>query len=172
MRSDTTTAATSYLAGCNLSKVLPYYAGIPRVARYTGPHRFLRAAGRDASGSLADAYSGTWWADEAVLFQIAGRLSTAQLWMTADERQRAWPAQYRALMALCEDWNDMSEIFALEIPAGETLEGLVGPAAAQPEFSVKDPLGRHNPRRVLSGGAEQVFFRVKNPFWVREIVPF
>ena len=65
--------------------------------------------------------------------------------------------------------NDMSEIFQLELPAGATLEGLAGTAREQPEFSVKDPLGRHRPNRFLTGGAEQVYFKVKNPFWVRRV---
>jgi hypothetical protein len=60
---------------------------------------------------LANAYSGRWWADENVLIQIANRLATAENWMTSGELKRAWPAQYRALMALSRDWNDMSEIF-------------------------------------------------------------
>jgi hypothetical protein len=137
--------------------------------RYVGPHRFYRAAGKDANGELASAYSGRWWADENVLIQIANRLATAENWMTSGESKRAWPAQYRVLMALSRDWNDMSEIFQLELPAGAVLEGLAGIAREQPEFSVKDPLGRHRSNRFLTGGAEQVYFKVKNPFWVRRV---
>ena len=169
MRTSTSTPVPSFLSGANAADVLACFSGNTHVVRYVGPHRFYRAAGKDANGDLANAYSGRWWADENVLIQIANRLATAENWMTSGELKRAWPAQYRALMALSRDWNDMSEIFQLELPAGATLEGLAGTAREQPEFSVKDPLGRHRPNRFLTGGAEQVYFKVKNPFWVRRV---
>ena len=129
------------------------------------------AAQGDAYGgqmTLADAYSGKWWVDESVLVQIAGRLERAG-WLTDTERRQAWPAQYRALTALCDDWNDMSEMFALELPLDEHIEGLVGVVKDQPQFSPKDPQRRSDARRILPGGAEQVFFKVKDPTWVRQV---
>ena len=89
--------------------------------------------------------------------------------MTQSERGRAGPAQYRALTALSRDWNGIGAIFVMELPAGEEIEGLAGPAKEQPEFSVGDPLGRHDPNRVLVGKAEQVFFKVKNPLWISSV---
>ena len=139
-----------------------------QVFKYTGPHRFYRAAGKNAAGGLARAYGGEWWADESTLLEIARKLERAKYWMTKPERVRAWPAQYRALTALSQDWNDMSEMFVMELSPGEVIEGLAGPAKEQPEFSTADPLGRHDPNLVLVGNAEQVFFKVKNPLWIHK----
>jgi hypothetical protein len=63
----------------------------------------------------------------------------------------------------------MSEMFVLELPVGEEIEGLAGAAKEQPEFSIGDPHGRHNPNRTLVGQAEQVFFKVKNPLWIHKV---
>ena len=170
MRTNSSTTVTSFLTGiANTAEVLAGYSGSPRVFTYTGPHKFYRAAGRTVSGSLARAYGGQWWADESTLIKIAAKLQTSSYWMTVPEQKRAWPAQYRALTALCGDWNDMSEMLVLELPTGDSIEGLTGPAKEQPEFSAKDPHGRHNPNRILSGGAEQIFFKVKNPLWIRQV---
>jgi hypothetical protein len=56
------------------------------------------------------------------------------------------------------------------IPAGEVLQGLVGQTLQQPEYSHLDPKQRATP--LLAGGAEQVFFKVKNPFRVRRVCGF
>ena len=168
MKRSSATPRNSFLFGLDANSILPCFLGQPQVLRYVGPHRFYRVAGRKVDGDYATAYSGQWWADETVLLQISGRLERAQ-WMSEAEHLLAWPAQYRALTALSCDWNDMSEMFVLELPVGEELEGLVGLAREQPEFSVKDPMGRHDAKRILQGGAEQIFFKAKNPLWVRQV---
>lgn len=154
-----------------------------RVASYTGPHRFYRAAGRNAAGDLARAYGGGYWADENVLLAIAKRLERTP-WLTTNEQKAAWPAHYRALTALSHDWNDMSEMFVLSLPEGDILDGICGPAKAQPEFSKDSSLGQHSPSRTFPGGdlksrrllgylgddpIEQVFFKVKNPLWIERV---
>lgn len=170
MKTISSTPVNTFFSGMpNAGQILSCYSGVVNVHRYTGPHRFYRAAGNTAAGRLARAYGGEWWADESVLIDIAQKLERAKYWTSATERQRAWPAQYRALTALCGDWNDMSEMFKLELPPGEQIEGLAGPAKEQPEFSATDPHARHNANRVLVGGAEQVFFKVKNPLWVHKV---
>jgi hypothetical protein len=164
------TSVSAFLNGLpNMNNILACYSGITRVYLYSGPHRFYRAAGKTAKGDLARAYGGEWWADESVLLEIARKLESAQHWMTNSERERAWPAQYRALTALSRDWNDMSEMFMLELPVGEKIEGLAGLAKEQPEFSVYDPMKRHDPNRVFVGNAEQIFFKVKNPLWIHKV---
>lgn len=165
------TSINSFLTGLsNSSQILSSYSGIVQVYKYKGPHYFYRAAGVNAAGRLGRAYGGEWWADESALMEIAQNLERAKYWMTKSERERAWPAQYRALTALCEDWNDMNEMFKLALPPGEEIEGLVGPAKEQPEYSVYDPMGRHNPNRILVGGAEQVFFKMKTPLWIQRVL--
>lgn len=170
MRRLSSTTVNIFLSGLpNAGQIRAAYIGPLQVYSYSGPHRFYRAAGLNAVGRQARAYGGEWWADEGVLIEIARRLERSKYWVTHAERQKAWPAQYRALTALCEDWNNMDEIFALELPAGDQLEGLAGTAREQPEFSIYDPRGRHHPDRILVGGAEQVFFKVKNPLWIHKV---
>ena len=95
------------------------------------------------------------------------RLDQFEGWLPADELLKAVPAQYRAVAAICRDWNDLSEIWELSLPSREVLQGLVGQTLEQPEYSHLDPRQRTTP--MLAGGAEQVFFKVKNPFWVRRV---
>jgi hypothetical protein len=170
MKTISGTTINSFLSGViNPAEVLSRYSGTMQVYRYIGYHRFYRAAGLIAAGGMAHAYEGGWWADESVLIEIAQKLERAKYWMTRPEKERAWPTHYRALVALSFDWNDMSEMFLLELPVGEEIEGLAGSAREQPEFSICDPHGRHNPNRILVGQAEQVFFKVKNPLWIRKV---
>jgi hypothetical protein len=148
-------------------QILACYTGTPTVCKYTGPYVFFRAAGLKASGQSADAYSGEWWVESEVLSKIYSSLAQYKGWLTSDELTKATSAQYRAVTALCRDWNDMSEIYCLTLPTNETLEGLSGPAKAQPEWSNRG-LNPADPRTpMLRGQGEQVFFKVKNPFWVR-----
>ncbi|HXJ84294.1 MAG TPA: hypothetical protein VMS64_37110 [Candidatus Methylomirabilis sp.] len=77
------------------------------------------------------------------------------------------------MSALCEDWNDMREMFVLEQPPGDEITGLVGPAAPPPQKSTMDPRARTTP--MFKGGGEQVYFKRTvtansvNPLWVRAI---
>ena len=152
----------------NVKEILSCFTGGIHLYRFTGPHRFYRAAGHEASGQLTNAYSGRWWIDEGVLLEIANRLDRASC-LSDQEQAQAWPAQFRALTAVSEDWNDFSEIFELKLPPNESIEGLAGIVKTQPQYSVNDPHGRHNPNRVLLGGGEQVFFKVKNPLWIERV---
>ena len=146
------------------SKVLPNFAGQPAVYEYIGPHRFVRAAGRDFNGQLARAYGGEWWFDEAVLVQLRARLEQYRGWTQEQKLKAALPTQYRALAAICINWNDMSEFFALDLPAGERLTALAGPAKEQP-YDSRMSVGLPT-TPMLPGGAEQLFMKVKNPLWI------
>jgi hypothetical protein len=144
------------------------------VVRFSGPHAFYRAAGWDSNkGRLASAY-GSWWADSLVLAQIGNQITMFEKWLPTDLLRRAWPAQYRGATALCENWNDMKEMFRLDLPASEAIFGLAGLAAAQPQFSRRDPASRKTP--MFAGGAEQIYFKRTptlnsvNPLWVQSTV--
>jgi hypothetical protein len=144
--------------------------GTAKVFRFAGPHSFYRAAGWDTKrGSMASAY-GSWWADTQVLAAIGAKISMFENWLPKDLLNRAWPAQYRGASALCEDWNDMKEMFRLDLPTGQELVGLVGLAAPQPQKSTLNPKSGKTP--TLQGGGEQVFFKKTstlnsiNPLWV------
>ena len=67
----------------------------------------------------------------------------------------ALPVHYRALTAVCNDWNDLREQFELVLPVGEEIVGLTGKAAPQPLADTMDRRSRTVP--WLPGGAEQVF---------------
>lgn len=176
MRQDLSTTPTAWLSGAPIpiphsSSILStFLPGTAKVVRFRGPHRFYRAAGWDAKkGGMASAY-GSWWADEAVLARIGGTLHQFENWLPQSLLNKAWPAQYRGLSALCEDWNDMREMFKLELPAGDEITGLVGPAAPQPRKSSMNPNSTTTP--MFKGSGEQVYFKSThgvnslNPLWV------
>ncbi len=175
MRQEQTLSPASWLTrgpiAVNPGEVLPNFrAGTAKVVRFIGPHRFYRAAGWDTKRSrMASAY-GSWWADEQALVAIANRIERFEDFLPPELLKRAWPAQYRGAAALCEDWNDMREMFRLELPPREELTGVVGLASEQPLHSTMDRLDRRTP--MLPGGLEQVYFKrtptlsAINPLWV------
>ena len=82
--------------------------GTAKVVRFRGAHRFYRAAGWDSTrGEMASAY-GSWWADEMVLAEIGKKIDMFESWLPGHLLNKAWPAQYRGVTALCEDWNKKS----------------------------------------------------------------
>jgi len=148
-----------------LSAFIP---GTAKVVRFTGPHRFYRAAGWDSTkGGMASRY-GSSWADEEILVQIGSKIEMFEGWLPEKFLQKAWPAQYRGMTSLCEDWNDMRKIYRLELSAGEVIVGLVG--STQPQKSTMDAKARSTP--MFQGGGEQVFFKRTrtlnsiNPLWI------
>jgi len=131
--------------------------------------------GRD-KGKMADPY-GCWWLDEASLHTIFAKIERLDMfegWMPADvlSRAKSLPLHYRALTAVCEDWNDLREQVVLTLPHGQELTGLCGRIASQP---LRSSLSRSSPKTPwLPGELEQVFFkrairreeRNINPLWV------
>ncbi|MBX2879638.1 MAG: hypothetical protein KTR32_06895 [Granulosicoccus sp.] len=145
--------------------------GTMKIVKFKGAHRFYRAAGWDSTrGEMASAF-GSWWADEIELVKISQKMNMYKNWLPDELLRKALPAQYRGATALCEDWNDMREMYKLDLPPQEEIEGLVGIASAQPKKSTLDVNSRQTP--MLPGGAEQVFFKKTptlssiNPLWIR-----
>ncbi|WP_395699718.1 hypothetical protein [Aquabacterium sp.] len=181
MRQEQTLSPAAWLArgpmAVNPAEVLPNFrVGSAKVVRFIGPHRFYRAAGWDATRvRLASAF-GSWWADEQALVAIGSRIDQFEGFLPPELLRRAWPAQYRGLAALCEDWNDMREMFRLDLPPREELTGVVGLASEQPLRSTLDPRQRRTP--MLPGGGEQVYFKrtptlsAINPLWVHAEPPW
>jgi len=150
-----------------------FLGGAAKVVRFKGPHRFYRAAGWDSlRNEMASAYGG-WWVEETILAQMGAKITQFENWLPKNLLAQAWPIQYRGMTALCEDWNDMREMYKLELPNGEIIVGLVGLVAPQPQRSSLNPVARSTP--FFQGGAEQVYFkRTKNlnsinPLWVYPI---
>lgn len=176
MREDLSIPAAVWLASGPVairdtaSVLATFKPGTAKVVRFFGPHTLYRAAGWDSSkGQLATAY-GSWWADSLVLGKIGSQIEQFESWLPPELIRQRWPAQYRGAAALCEDWNDMREMFKLELPPRDEIYGLVGIAAPQPRKSTMDRSSTKTP--MLQGGGEQVYFKrthtlnTVNPLWV------
>jgi hypothetical protein len=163
------TATWKVLSGFDKSKPM-------MVVRYKGPHSLYRVAGWDETrGKMADPY-GCWWIDETALRKIYSRIARFEMfegWIPPDimTRVKSLPMHYRALTAVCEDWNDFREQVVLKLPHGEEITGLCGAIASQPLRSRMDRKSRKTP--WLPGGLNQVYFKRAsvtehniNPLWV------
>ena len=121
-----------------------------------GPRLFLRVVG-------GRAYSGEWWFDADVLHGLDA--AYARIYFSAPDRRAAIRNMLRELFAISTDFrNNMTEVWALAIPAGERLTAYVGSGAPQWLHQQLPPNAPGN--RKLVGRAEQYFFPVKNPLWV------
>jgi len=134
------------------------FVGTPEAVEFVGPKRFLRAAGPQNS-----VFGGSWWFEEKVLIDLENAASRVPL--SARPRSNLIQRGLREKLAVSVDWNPFSEMWILELPAGERVTGLAGRTAFQPIFSVKHPL--HDSKQILSGGGIQIYFLVKNPLWIR-----
>ena len=127
-----------------------------------GLARVMRAAGLSRSRGGLASLRGQGWTSEEVLDRVRMRLNQFEGSLSADEIRKSVLAQYRAPAAICRDLSDLSEIWELSLHSGQALQGLVGQALEQQMHCHLDPKRRKTP--MLVGGAEQVFFKVKNPF--------
>jgi hypothetical protein len=135
------------------------FVGEPRPVEIRGSVRLLRGTG--AAGNPF----GRWWFPENLLWTLRNRLDS---WpFPEDHRKAIQQRQLREGLAISVDWNRLSELWCLELPAGDKLRGLVGVATSQPVVSdVHDP--RYDATWKLRGGEVQYFFPVVNPLWVRK----
>jgi len=154
----------------NVAQVLATFSGLPSVYVYHGPGLLIRATGSDAYGKPAAAYGGGYWAEGSILSQVDANLDRFVGWLTAKTIAESKRLQFRALTALCEDWNDLSEFHQMEVPEGEVFEALAGPVKSQPLQSKLDAKASTTP--MLRGGFDQVFLKVRNPFWITQTMPF
>lgn len=125
---------------------------------FRGPSTFFRAV-----GMANRVYGGQWWFEEALLLKLDRAYSRI---MFGDEKVRAVQHLLREGLALSNTWNKMTELWMLELPPGETLRGYRSRAVPQTLFGGL-PVSMTN--RMLVGGSTQIFFPVKNPFWVRTV---
>jgi hypothetical protein len=142
--------------------VLNAFAGTPTAVTVTGPKSFLRAAGADNNPF------GRWWFAAETLLGLKEPLERIPL--PAGQRREALLGRIRAATAISVDWNTLSEFWMMQLPAGEQLNGHMGPTSPQAVFSVKHAL--HNAELVLAGGAIQYYFPVINPLWVTRFASF
>lgn len=124
---------------------------------YHGRRVFLRVIGDNNQ-----AYRGAWWFDASILDELDVVFS--RTYFSYADRNRAVRDMLREVLAVSEEWNTISEVWALELPAGEMLRGYYGPGNPQKLFANLPLTDRAN--RMLVGKMQQVYFPVKNPLWV------
>jgi len=136
-------------------------SGLASVApeTFTGPRLFLRVL-----GPANRAYSGEWWFDASLLDTLEASFS--RLYFSAADKKRAVRDMLRELLAISTEWNSITEVWALELPAGQSVRGYVGPGTPQKLFASLPLSAAAN--RMLVGKARQVFFPVKNPLWIKQ----
>ena len=127
---------------------------------FAGPKVFLRVVGPTSRAF----YSGEWWFDASLLDTL--EVSFSRIYYAATDKKRALRDMLRELLAISSEWNGITEIWALELPAGQSIKGYVGPGTPQRLFA-NLPLSAAG-NRMLIGKARQVYFPVKNPLWVRQ----
>lgn len=143
-----------------VAEVRAAFIGDPQLRSVSGPARFLRNAALPAEKGN-DPYGG-WWFNEVALAITSERVSS---WpMPAEHGRNVERHLLRQRLAVSYDWNPMKGIWLLEIPAGETLPGLIGRTAEQPAYSHGHP--DHDPSWKFPGGETQIYFPVINPLWV------
>jgi hypothetical protein len=130
-----------------------------RREEFRGPRLFLRVV-----GAKNRAYSGEWWFDADLLSRLESAYS--RIYFQSADKKRAIRDMLRELLAVSTEWNTISEVWALALPPGERIVGYVGKGAPQKLFADLPLSAAGN--RMLVGRAEQVFFPVKNPLWVKQ----
>lgn len=129
----------------------------PMAESFSGPKVFLRVV-----GTPNRVYGGEWWFDPDLLQGLERAYS--RIYFSSADRRRAIRDLLRELLALSTEWNQIGEVWALELPAGEQLQGFWSIVAPQQLFANLPLSAKGN--RMLVGGARQLFFPVKNPFWI------
>jgi len=132
----------------------------PRRQEFYGPKVFLRLVGP----TTRRIYSGEWWFDGDIFSGL--EVAFSRVYFASPDKKRAIRDMLRELLAISTEWNAITEVWSLELPPGEELAGYVGTGAAQKLFADLPLSAKGN--RMLVGQAEQVFFPVKNPLWVKQ----
>jgi hypothetical protein len=142
-------------------KIAEIKSGLASVTRtdYSGPKLFLRVV-----GATNRTYSGEWWFDVAILDSLDAAYS--RIYFNALDKKQALRDMLRELLAISNEWNKISEVWALELPSGQNIRGYVGPGNPQKLFADLPLTEKGN--RMLVGQAQQIFFPVKNPLWVKQ----
>ena len=126
---------------------------------YVGPKLFLRVV-----GPANRVYSGEWWFDAGLLDTLDAAYS--RLYFSAPDKQRVLREMLRELLAVSNEWNRMTQVWALDVPPGQTIRGYSGAGSPQQLFANLSLTAKGN--RMLLGKARQFFFPVKNPLWVKQ----
>lgn len=143
-------------------KIATIRSGIENVTKqmFVGPRVFLRVIGP----TTRNVYAGEWWFDASILDTLEKNYS--RIYFSTPDRKRVIRDMLRELLAISTEWNQITEVWALELPAGQPLKGYTGAGRSQQLFAHLSPTATGN--RMLVGRAMQVYFPVKNPLWVKQ----
>jgi hypothetical protein len=145
-------------AASKLAEIRSGLSGVPKVEDLSGPRVFLRAV-----GAANRAYGGEWWFDASVLDDLEHAYS--RVYFSSADRAAVVRDKLREVLAVSKEWNDMTEIWALELPPGEHLTGYSAPGTPQKLLASLPVTANGN--RMLIGKVRQYYFPVKNPLWVK-----
>jgi hypothetical protein len=147
----------------NTRGILATFSGTPLVCIYRAPHMFLRAHGKSSAKPI---YAPNYWADGTALGKSFGRAEQFQGFVPDEEISRIAKSYYREVTAISYNWNELADnkFWRINLRAGETVEGIEGPAASQPAYSANVRTGETASKARLSGGGIQVFLNPKTPF--------
>ena len=156
LQSDNTTPQAE--AKKKLDEIKSGLSSVTKVV-YWGPALFLRVVGPSNR-----VYSGEWWFDAKILDNL--NTTYSRIYFSAPDKKRVLRDMLRELLAISNEWNRITELWVLELPSGQTLQGYSGSGNAQKLFANLPLTAEGN--RMLVGKARQVFFPVKNPLWIKE----
>ena len=145
-------------AASKLAEIRSGLSGVPTVEDLAGPRVFLRAV-----GAANRAYGGEWWFDARVLDNLEHAYS--RIYFSSADQAAVVRDMLREVLAVSKEWNEMTEIWALELPAREHLTAYSAPGTPQKLFASL-PLTAYG-NRLLIGRVRQYYFPVKNPLWVK-----
>jgi hypothetical protein len=112
---------------------------------------------------------GEWWIPEDIFLLIYNEArdnaAASQSNTTGTEFRRL----YRKYLAISLDWNDLEQLFRMDVPDGAFATGWKGLAKSQPVVSEAEAkkLGKTISGK-LSGGVEQLFIEEYDINWVRK----
>ena len=141
-------------------QILKAFVGFPQSRTLTGPVTLLR--GTDTTPLVLQGARnpfGGWWFPEETLLKILDRFERVP--MPERLQKSAVQGHLRASLAVSLDWNELEELWCLQLETGEQLTGLFGRTSEQWVDNRVHRLGR------LLGGEEQYFFPIIPPLAVK-----
>jgi hypothetical protein len=120
-----------------------------------GPVNLYRLAGKEEGKDRLNKRAGYFWFSEDLLFEaieltIDGRASHS---LAAMQLRRF----LREVLAISYDWNSIAGYWKLALPAGRSVQALVGRAAEQPHYSAKSAKAGQNRAAGLDHAGDMLF---------------
>jgi hypothetical protein len=113
---------------------------------------------------------GAWWIDQETFRLIYDEARDNSSRSPASTSGTEFRRLYRKYLAISFDWNDLMNLFRMDVPAHATVPVWLGTTRGQPMFSIaeQERLGRQVEGH-LNGGLPQLFVEHYEIEWVRPI---